>query len=57
MHFEHNERTKELCARVEDFMDRYIYPNENKYYEQLDEADSRWCVVPVLEEIKDKAKE
>lgn len=57
MDFEHNERTKELCARVQDFMDRYIYPNEAKYYEQLDEAESRWCVVPVLEEVKEKAKE
>jgi len=57
MHFEHNERTKELCARVQNFMDRYIYPSEALYYRQLDEADTRWCVVPILEEIKEKAKE
>ena len=57
MQFEFNERTKELCARVQDFMDRYVYPNEALYYEQLDQAESRWCVVPVLEEIKQKAKD
>jgi len=57
MHFEFNDRTKELCARVQDFMDRYIYPNEDLYYQQLDEADSRWCVVPILEEVKQKAKD
>lgn len=57
MHFEFNDRTKELCARVQDFMDRYVYPNEALYYQQLDEADSRWTVVPILEEVKQKAKE
>lgn len=57
MHFEFNDRTKELCARVQDFMDRYVYPNEDLYYQQLDEADSRWCVVPILEEVKQKAKD
>ena len=57
MHFDFNDRTKELCARVQDFMDRYVYPNEDLYYQQLDEADSRWCVVPILEEVKQKAKD
>ncbi len=57
MHFDFNDRTKELCARVQDFMDRYVYPNEDLYYQQLDEAESRWCVVPILEEVKQKAKD
>ena len=53
MEFEYNDRTKELMARVQDFMDRYVYPNEDVYYEQLDEGDTRWTVVPILEELKD----
>ncbi|MCB9929533.1 MAG: acyl-CoA dehydrogenase family protein [Alphaproteobacteria bacterium] len=57
MHFEFNDRTKELCARVQDFMDRHIYPNEDLYYQQLEQADSRWTVVPILEEVKQKAKD
>ena len=57
MDFEFNDRTKELVGRVQDFMDRYVYPNEEVYYEQLDEGDNRWKVIPVLEELKEKARE
>ena len=35
MIFEHNEKTKELIARVESFMDKYVYPNEVTYDEQM----------------------
>ncbi len=56
MEFEYSDQTKEVCARVEDFMDRYVYPNEQKYYDQLDEGGNRWKVVPILEEVKQKAK-
>src|SRR3546814_19072846 len=52
----YSERTKELKARVEDFMNRYIYPNEELYYEQLEEGGNRWKVVPIIEEVKQKAK-
>ena len=57
MHFDYSDQTKEVCARVEDFMDRYILPNEQKYYDQLEEGDNRWKVVPILEEVKQKAKD
>ncbi len=57
MDFEYNDRTKELVGRVQNFMDRYVYPNEEVYYEQLDEGDNRWKVIPVLEELKEKARE
>lgn len=57
MEFEYSDQTKEVCARVEDFMERYVLPNEEKYYDQLDKADTRWTVVPILEEVKQKAKD
>ncbi len=57
MEFEYSDQTKEVCARVEDFMERYVLPNEDVYYKQLDEADTRWTVVPILEEVKQKAKD
>jgi acyl-CoA dehydrogenase len=57
MHFDYSDQTKEVCARVEDFMDRYVLPNEQKYYDQLEEGDNRWKVVPILEEVKQKAKD
>ena len=37
-------------------MDAYIYPNEDLYYQQLDEGDTRWDTPPILEELKAKAK-
>ena len=57
MDFEYNDRTKELVGRVQDFMDRYVYPNEEVYYEQLEDGDNRWKVIPILEELKEKARE
>ena len=56
MEFEYSERTRELQARLMAFMDEHIYPNERVYYDQLDQAESRWTVPPILEELKDKAK-
>ena len=59
MIFEHNDRTKELIARVEGFMDAHIHPNESTYHEQMDgfrAAGNPWQVVPILEELKEKAK-
>lgn len=59
MHFEHNERTKELIARLEDFMDKHVYPNEATYYEQMEAfgaQGNRWQIPAILEELKDKAK-
>ena len=56
MDFDFNDRTKELVGRVQDFMDRHVYPNEDVYYEQLEEGGNRWKVIPVLEELKEKAR-
>jgi acyl-CoA dehydrogenase len=37
-------------------MDAHIYPNEDLYYEQLNEGESRWETPPILEELKVKAR-
>jgi acyl-CoA dehydrogenase len=55
MLFEISNRTKDLQERLAAFMDTYIYPNEEEYYRQLNEGD-RWKVLPLVEELKDKAK-
>ena len=49
MEFEYSERTKKLKAEIEAFMDEYVFPNEATYYAQLDEGDTRWKPVPILE--------
>jgi len=57
MNFEHNDKTKELIARVEAFMDAHIYPAEAVYAEQMEAfGENRWQVPPVLEDLKQKAK-
>ncbi len=56
MDFEYSERTMKIQREIEEFMDAYIYPNEELYYQQLDEGESRWEHPPILEELKDKAK-
>src|SRR5207249_3786011 len=36
------------------FMDDHIYPNESTYYQQI--AENRWRPVPIIEELKPKAR-
>jgi len=55
MIFEHTEQTKYWVDRVDRFMDEHIFPNVDTYNRQKNEGD-RWAVVPILEEVKAKAK-
>lgn len=55
MFFEFSDKTKELQERVKTFMDKHIYPNEETFFRQRDEGD-RWQPVPIIEELKKKAK-
>jgi len=55
MDFEYSARTKELQKKLLAFMDEHIYPNEAKYYAHV-RSDKRWEPVPVIEELKPKAK-
>ncbi len=56
MEFEYSDRTKKLKSEIEAFMEEYVYPNESTYYEQLDDGDTRWKPLPILEDLKAKAK-
>ena len=56
MHFEYSDKTKEYIQRVSDFMDLHVFPNVDTFKEQHDAAESRWTVIPILEELKAKAK-
>ena len=55
MDFEYSARTKELQKKLLAFMDEHIYPNEPKYYAHV-RSDKRWEAVPIIEELKPKAK-
>jgi acyl-CoA dehydrogenase len=55
MDFEYSPRVKELQKRLIAFMDEHIYPNETKYYAHV-RGDKRWEAVPIIEELKPKAR-
>ncbi|MEX0583922.1 MAG: acyl-CoA dehydrogenase family protein [Sneathiella sp.] len=56
MNFEYSDKVKELQGRVQAFMDEHVYPNEQVFYDQVDEGD-RWQPTEIVEELKAKAKE
>jgi acyl-CoA dehydrogenase len=56
MDFDYNQRTKDYLARLTAFMDEHVYPNEHLYHQQIDEAETRWLVPPIMEQLKEKAR-
>ena len=60
MDFAYSDKVKELQARLNKFMDEYIYPNEETYQKQMDEFRAQgnpWQVPQILEDLKPKARE
>jgi acyl-CoA dehydrogenase len=57
MDFSLSERQRYWRDRVTDFMQKHVYPAVDTYTQQMKPADgNRWIVVPVLEDLKKKAK-
>ncbi|HLJ46878.1 MAG TPA: acyl-CoA dehydrogenase family protein [Bryobacteraceae bacterium] len=55
MHFEFSEKTKDLQRRLQAFMDEYIYPNEHRFHDEVEQ--NRWRPTAIIEELKPKARE
>jgi acyl-CoA dehydrogenase len=55
MDFEFSPKVKDLQKRVTAFMEEHVYPNESKYLEHC-AGPNRWQPVPVIEELKPKAR-
>jgi acyl-CoA dehydrogenase len=55
MNFEFTDKVKSLQTRLGDFMDEHIYPNEQRYAQELD-PDDRWRPSELIEELKPKAR-
>lgn len=49
-------RSAELAARVKAFTEEHIYPAEPVFEHQLREAKDRWTELPIMAELKTKAK-
>ena len=57
MDFDFSPKVAELSSRVDEFMNEHVYPNEAAYFAYLDQGDSRWVIPPLMEELKQKARE
>jgi len=54
MTFEFSEKTKELQKRIQRFMDEHIYPNEQRFHEEVER--DRWKPTKIVEDLKPKAR-
>ncbi|RDD41034.1 Acyl-CoA dehydrogenase family member 11 [Trichoplax sp. H2] len=50
-------RTRELQKQMKEFMKKYVFPAEQVIHEHLQNASNRWTVLPMVEELKTKAKQ
>jgi len=55
VNFDYTPKVQELRKKLIAFMDEHIYPNEPKYYAHV-RSDKRWTPVPIIDELKPKAK-
>lgn len=56
MEFAYSEKTKQLIAQVEQFLEENLYPIEQELMRKVEEGDDRWAVPAEIEELKEKAK-
>jgi acyl-CoA dehydrogenase len=55
MVFDFSGKVKDLQRRLTAFMEEHVYPNEAKYREHC-QGSNKWKAVPVIEELKPKAR-
>ena len=55
--YEFSEKSRQYQAQLKAFMDEHIYPNEHAYEEQLANSTSRFAALPLMDELKAKARE
>jgi len=54
MDFSFSSKVKDLQRRLQVFMDEHIYPNEQRYHDEIERK--RWSPPAVIEELKPKAR-
>ncbi len=54
MNFDYSPRVKELERDLRAFMDEYIYPNEARFNDEIEQH--RWAPTKIIEELKPKAR-
>jgi acyl-CoA dehydrogenase len=53
--FEYSSRTKALLERLDAFMDEWVYPNEEKFHQEVATGD-RWQPTKIMESLKLEAR-
>src|SRR6202171_4885722 len=54
MDFEFSGKVKNLQGRLQAFMEEYVYPNEQRFHDEIER--NRWSPARVVEELKPKAR-
>ena len=54
MSFEFSQRAKDLQKKLAAFMDEHIYPNEQRFHDEIER--NRWSPTQIMEELKPKAR-
>ena len=60
MQFEYSDKVKDMQARLLAFMDEHIYPNEARFFQEIEENRAKgnaWVPTKIVEELKPFAKE
>jgi len=55
--YQFSEKSQRLQQELLKFMDEFIYPNEKRYATELHNAENRFAPLPLMDELKLKAKE
>lgn len=56
MDFSASEKSQAMLGKLNIFFDKHIYPNEQRYAEQLHQSENRFAALPLMDELKEKAK-
>jgi acyl-CoA dehydrogenase len=54
MDFEFSGKVKDLQKRLQGFMEEHVYPNEQRFHDEIEQ--NRWSPTRVIEELKPKAR-
>ena len=59
MQFEYSDKVKTMQARLLAFMDEHIYPNEARFFKEIEDNRAKgnaWVPTKIVEELKPKAQ-
>ena len=57
MDFNHSDKVLDLMEQLNAFMDEHVYPNEETYTNHFKNTDNKWVSPPLMQELKNKAKD